>query len=150
MSIDYRLTLAGDIPLEQIAELVAPDATETSTMSGKRMLTGPLSDEYGYVVDIISGSHGYYDAEDDDGSQWIWEPDIYADIDFHMSKDDLTDKGTPNMLTAVARVLTERAEDAALVLNGNWLLLTRVGGVLRKHRPTWWSHHDVDNDIIRQ
>jgi hypothetical protein len=150
MSIEYRLTLAGDIPLEQVAELAAPDATETSTMSGKRMLSAPLYEEYGYVVDITSGSHGYYDAEDDDGSLWIWEPDTYVDVNFHMRKDDLTDKGTPNMLATVARVLAGRTEDAALVLNSNWLLLTRVGGTLRKHRPTWWSHHDVDDDIIRQ
>lgn len=31
------------------------------------------------------------------------------------------------MMQAVARVLAARQEDAALVQNGNWLLLTLVG-----------------------
>jgi hypothetical protein len=67
-----------------------------------------------------------------------------------MNKEALTEKGKPNMLAAVARVLAERPEDAALVLNSNWLLLTRVAGVLRRHGTTWWSRHDMDNGIIRQ
>lgn len=149
MSIDYRLTLAGDIPMEQVAELAASGAIETSTVSGKRMLTAMLNEECGYVVDITSGDNGYHDAEDEDGSLWVWEPDTYVGINFHMRKDDLADKGTPNMLAAVARVLARRTEDAALVLNSNWVLLTRVGGTLRKHRPTWWSHHDADH-VIQQ
>jgi|GEM_PF-5254524 hypothetical protein len=68
MSIDYRLTLAGEIPLEQVAELVAPGARRTTTRSGKPMLSAPLYEEYGYIVDITSGSNGYHEAEDDSGS----------------------------------------------------------------------------------
>ncbi len=56
----------------------------------------------------------------------------------------MVDKGIPNVMKAVARVLAARQEDAALVQNGNWLLLTRVGD-----RPTWWSHYGVD-DLITQ
>ncbi|WBB47778.1 SitI3 family protein [Verrucosispora sp. WMMA2044] len=36
----------------------------------------------------------------------------------------------------VARVLAARKEDAALVQNGSWLLLTRTAGELRRHRHT--------------
>lgn len=144
MTIEFRLTLAGNIPIEQVAELAAPGAIEDVTPAGKRILSSPLYDERGYAVDITSGSHGYYDAEDDNGTHWEWEPDAYVDIAFHMSKDELSDKGIPNMLTTVAQVLTARSEDAALVLNGNWLLLTRTKDVLRMHRPTWWSHHNAD------
>lgn len=44
------------------------------------------------------------------------------------------------MLTAVARVLQTGSEDAALVLDGNALLLTRTDGFIRKHRTdTWWD-----------
>ncbi|EEP73063.1 hypothetical protein MCAG_03390 [Micromonospora sp. ATCC 39149] len=25
------------------------------------------------------------------------------------------------------------------------VLLTRVGGNLRRHRPTWWSHYGIEN-----
>jgi hypothetical protein len=34
------------------------------------------------------------------------------------------------------------------VLNHNLLLLTRVAGSLSKHRPTWWSHHEPDDEIV--
>jgi hypothetical protein len=83
------------------------------------------------------------------GSTWEWEPDSYVNVTFSMGKDDQVDKGTPNMLTIVARVLDCRSEDAALILNGNVLLLTRVNGVLHKHnRATWWNHYDFANQIL--
>ncbi|AYF30452.1 hypothetical protein CSH63_23985 [Micromonospora tulbaghiae] len=147
MSIGYRLTLAGDIPLRHVADLAAPDAAETPTPAADQLLSADLYEERGYLVSISSGRDGYYDAEDDDGAYWEWEPEEYVDISFDMRTDDMADKGVPNMVATVARVLAYRAEDAALVLNGNWLLLTRVGGTLRKHRPQWWAHYGVD-DVI--
>jgi hypothetical protein len=51
------------------------------------------------------------------------------------------------MLVAVRRMLLTGREDAALVLNGNWLLLNRVDGVLVKHRrDTWWQTYAAAND----
>lgn len=144
MSIEYRLTLAGDIPLDDVAQIAAPDATETSTLSGKRMLTSAHYEDYGYVIDITSGVNGYYDAEDGD-TLWVWEPDTYVDLNFHMRKDTLNDKGIPNMLTTVTRVLNARPEDAALTMNGNWLLLTRTAGVLRKHNSAQWYDKTYNN-----
>ena len=146
MSIHYRLTLAGDIPLRHVADLAAPNATETATPAGHPLLSADLYHERGYLVTIRSGRHGYYDAEDDDG-YWEWEPEEYLDITFDMRTDDMTGKGVPHMVATVAQVLAGQPEDAALVLNGNWLLLTRVGGTLRKHRPQWWANYGVENAI---
>ena len=149
MAIDYRLTLAGDMPLEQVAELAAPEGVEESALPGyPRLLGADLKNTSGYTISIYGGSNGYYDAEDDDGSQWEWEPDAYVNIVFHMPKDDPSDRATHDMVAAVARVLAGRPEDAALVLNGNWLLLTRVAGALRKHRPAWWDTYGL-NDVLR-
>jgi hypothetical protein len=145
VAIEYRLTLAADIPLEQVAALAAPNATESSSPAGNRLLSADLIDECGYSVSITSGSHGYYDAEDDGGAAWEWEPDRYVDVNFRMSKNDPTDRGTPNMASAVARILAGRPEDAALVLNGNYLLLTRVNGAVRKHNLTTWYDKDYDS-----
>ncbi|MGW0435513.1 SitI3 family protein [Micromonospora sp. NPDC003197] len=150
MAIEYRLTLAGDISLREVAELAAPEATEESSLAGyPRLFSADLYEQLGYAVSIYAGSHGYYDAEDDDGSQWEWEPEEYVNVGFRMRKNDLSDKGTPNMVAAVARVLDGRPEDAALVLNGNWLLLTRFDGVLRKRRPEWWNNYGV-GELIPQ
>ncbi|WP_188117301.1 SitI3 family protein [Salinispora mooreana] len=44
---------------------------------------------------------------------------------------------------------TDRPEDAAFVLNGNWLLLTRVTGQLREHRPTWWDNYSLSGTLAR-
>ncbi|RAO14985.1 SitI3 family protein [Micromonospora zamorensis] len=144
MAVEYRLTLAGDIPLEQVAELAAPGAVETSTASGGRMLSADLNDDCGYVVDITGGRHGYCSAEDDDGALWEWEPETYVDVSFYMRKDTLVDKGKPHMLATVARILTGRAEDAALTLNGDVLMLTRIAGTIQKHNTDGWYDEDYD------
>lgn len=144
MAVEYRLTLAGDIPLEQLAELAAPGAVETSTASGGRMLSGDLNDEHGYVVDITGGRRGYCSAEDDGGALWEWEPEPYVDVSFYMRKDTLVDRGKPQMLATVARILAGTAEDAALTLNGDVLMLTRVAGSLRKHHAGGWNDEDYD------
>ncbi|WP_406074705.1 SitI3 family protein [Micromonospora sp. NBC_01638] len=151
MAVEFRLTLAGDLPLDHVADLVAVDAAEKPRPSGTnpRLFSARFYDTHGYALSIYSGSNGYFDAEGDDGTRWEWEPETYVDIDFSMRADDVVDKGIPNMMQAVARVLAARQEDAALVQNGNWLLLTRVGGELRRHRSTWWSHYGVDGLITR-
>ena len=61
-----------------------------------------------------------------------------------MRKDTLTDKGKPDMLATVARVLSGMAEDAALTLNGDVLMLTRVAGTVRKHNTGGWYDEDYD------
>lgn len=150
MGIEYRLTLAGDIPLEDLASLVAPHGVEESALPGyPRLLTADLGEEIGYTVTVSAGSSGYFDAEDDDGTQWEWEPDTYTNIIFDLRKNNPPEDVVPTMVSAVARVLTNRPEDAAFVLNGNWLLLTRVTGQLREHRPTWWDNYDVKGMILR-
>ncbi|MFV2116561.1 SitI3 family protein [Micromonospora sp. LOL_025] len=148
MSITYRLTLAGDIPLELVAELAAPDAAETPTPAGNRLLSANLNDECGFAVSITSGSHGYYEAEAD-GAVWAWEPENHVDIGFHMRKDTLSDLGRPRMLQTVGRVLAGRPEDAALVLNDNWLMLTRVNGTIRRHNEADWYDEAYDSFLPR-
>ncbi|MFG1885991.1 SitI3 family protein [Micromonospora sp. NPDC049102] len=150
MGIEYRLTLAGDIPLEDLAPLVAPHDVEESTQPNyPRLLSADLREELGYTVTIYAGSNGYFDAEDDDGTQWEWEPDTYTNIAFDLRKNDPPENVVPTMVSAVSRVLASRQEDAALVLNGNWLLLTRDAGELREHRPSWWDAYGVRKMIVR-
>ncbi|KXK62667.1 hypothetical protein AWW66_07010 [Micromonospora rosaria] len=149
MGIDYRLTLAGDIPLEQVAVLVAPEGSCTSTDAGHpRLLTVDCTTERGFGVSVFAGSNGYFDAEDDDGTPWEWEPDRYVNVIFDMANDQ-PDTATADMVAAVARVLADRPEDAALVLDNNWLLLTRTAGMLRTHRPTWWDNYGLADIFTR-
>jgi hypothetical protein len=150
MAVQYRLTLAGDIPAEQVAECAVVDPAERPqpTQFGGT-LSARLYDQYGFALSVTPGRNGYYDALDDDGSRWEWELDAYVDVDFRTRADDLVDKAIPHMLTMVAQVLNRRREDAALVQDGSLLLATRVDGVLRKHnRARWWDHYGFVNDIL--
>ena len=71
MAIEFRLTLAGDIPLEQIAALAAPEATEKPALPGyPRLFSANLSEKLGYTISILKGSNGYYEADDDNGELW--------------------------------------------------------------------------------
>lgn len=145
MAIEFRLTLAGDVPLRQIADLAAPEATEKQVLPGyPPLLSADLYEQLGYAITITRGSDGYYDAEADNGELWEWKPIAYVNITFRMSPDDMGDMGISNMFATVARVLAARTEDAALTQNGNWLLLTRVKGIVRKHNLDLWDDEALD------
>jgi hypothetical protein len=149
MGVEYRLTLAGDIPAEQVAECAVPDPAERPQWWEGRLLSADLYERRGFGLSVRAGRGGYYEARDDNDAVWEWEPESYVNVTFSMGKDDRVEERTTNMLTIVARVLEGRSEDAALLLNGDVLLLTRVGGVLRKHnRATWWDHYGFVNDIL--
>jgi|SRR5437763_9305259 len=148
MAIEYRLTLAGEPALEDVAARAALDPAEVSQFTPyQQVLDADLFEKRGYVITVAPGRNGYIEAADDTG-RWEWEPDSYVDVNFRMNKFQL-ELGTPNMVESVEGILQSGDEDAALVQNGDFLLLTRFGGVLRKHnRATWWDHYGYPNEII--
>lgn len=148
MAIDYSLTLAEDIPVEQIADRTLPNPAERFTLTWyEGILTGDFYDQYGFGLSFYAGQHRrYIEAETDEGV-WVWEPEVYVGIGFGMDKEQL-DKGVPNMVSIVARVLASTSGDAALTLNGE-VLLARVNGVVVKHkRSIWWDHYSYPNEVI--
>ena len=149
MSVEYRLALAAATSVEQVAEHALPGALDRRALSPYgSLLAGDLHEEQGFGLSIRAGHDDLYSGEDDDGSWWEWEPGEAVNLTFDLG-DDSIEKGIPNMLDAVARVLERQPGDAALTLNFDLLLLTRVGGVLRKHnRARWWDHYGFVNDII--
>ncbi|MFY1700215.1 SitI3 family protein [Micromonospora sp. WMMA1923] len=148
MAVEFRLVLAGDPPINEIAALTAAEPAETPQPAFKPgVYTARLYDQRGYAIAVRAGSNGYYEAETDGDARWEWEPDTYVNVTFSMRADDLVDKGIPNMVTAVARVLAGGDEDAALIQDGNYLYLTRTDGVIRKHHPNWWNHYHLDHLI---
>jgi hypothetical protein len=147
MSLDYRLTLAGSTPVEQVAERALPDFDERPVGTAP-LLSVNLADRYGFDVSVRAGRSGYVDALSDDG-QWEWEPDEYVNVSFHVDKVTDMEQVAINLLTVVRRVLNTGPEDATLVLNGDILLLARFQGVLVKHnREKWWSHYPAAEQLI--
>ncbi|MFF3868821.1 SitI3 family protein [Micromonospora sp. NPDC001898] len=149
MGVEFRLIIVGNPPVEEIAALTAahPDETPRPT-ANPGLFTARLYDQRGYAITVRSGTHGYYEAEIDDGTRWEWEPETYVNITFSPHTDDLADKAIPNMITTVAKVLAGRDEDAALIQDGNHLLLTRTNGVIHLHHHTdWWNHYHLTHLI---
>jgi hypothetical protein len=149
MTVEYRLTLAGDTPIADVAARVLPDAADRIEPYGPG-LTADLAD-HGLSLTIRSRADAYLEGEaDDPTTPWIWEPSPCIHITCHLAADpDLRETGTHIVLDIVGRVLSTGTEDAALMLNSDYLLLTRVGGVVTKHRRSvWWDHYGWPNEVL--
>ncbi len=148
MSTEYRLVVNGDTPVEQIAERAFPDPVECPTGTPP-LLAADLYERRGFDVTVRAGHDGYLETESDNGV-WEWEPRSYVAVTFRVEKNADPGRAIVNMLTVVGRLLDTGQEDAALILNGDYLLLTRFGGVLVKHRrAAWWENYADVNDVIR-
>ncbi|TDB88934.1 hypothetical protein E1091_14975 [Micromonospora fluostatini] len=148
MGVEFRLILAGAPPVDEVAALTAATPDETPQPASKPgLLIARLYDQRGYAISVRAGTHSYYGAQADNDALWEWEPDTYVNVTFSLRADDLADKGIPNMAAAVLRILAGRSEDAALIQDGNYLLLTRTNGVTRTHRTHWWNHYHLDHLI---
>ncbi|WP_433718047.1 SitI3 family protein [Actinoplanes sp. CA-051413] len=149
MATEYRLTLAGSTLPVLIAERALPEQDERPTGT-PQLLAADLSERYGFEVTVRAGQNGYFDAETDTG-MWEWEPAAYVAVTFRLDKDAEPDRAVGAMMLIVRRLLQTGPEDAALVLNGNWLLMSRFGGVLVKHRrDKWWKTYAAADDLIEE
>ncbi|MEU4422995.1 SitI3 family protein [Actinoplanes sp. NPDC024001] len=147
MSLDWRLTLGGNTPVEQVAERALPDLDDRPTGTPP-LLSSDLAAKLGFDLTVRAGRNGYVDASSDQGLL-EWEPETYVSVAFHWDKSADLEWLVPNMLTIVRRVLRSGDEDAAFVFNGDVLLLTRFDGVLTKHRrETWWNHYPRANETL--
>ncbi|MBL7256854.1 SitI3 family protein [Paractinoplanes lichenicola] len=148
MAIEYSLTLAGDTPVEQVAERAVPEVDYRPTGTAP-LLAADLNDRQGFGLTVRAGQSRYISVHGDDG-WWEWEPSPYVSVGFRFAKqvEDI-DWQVRNMLTVVRRVLDSGAEDAAFSFNGDNLLLTRFDGVITKHRrEKWWEHYDGADQVI--
>ncbi|WP_306215115.1 SitI3 family protein [Actinoplanes sp. RD1] len=146
MALEYKLTLAGDIPLDQVGARAFPDADERP--SG-RWRSADHKERYGYDVSVLGGRNGYLELLTDDGS-WEWEPEACVRLVFNLDKfaEDFR-RPVTGMLTVVRRVLDTGPEDAVLDFNGDVMLFIRRDGVLTKHRrETWWKAYPSGDQLI--
>jgi hypothetical protein len=147
MSLDYRLTLAGSTPVEQVAERALPEPDERPVGTAS-LLSVNLYERYGFGVTVRGGRNGYVDAVSDDGA-FEWEPESYVSVTFHVDKVAERESIAINMLTIVRRVLATGPEDAAFVFNGDLLLLTRFdGNVVKNARDKWWAYYPAADQLF--
>jgi hypothetical protein len=146
MAIEYRLVLAGDTPVEQVAERALPDPDERPTGTAP-LLVADLYDRLGFEVTVLASQNGYFDADSDTGT-WLWKPATFVAVTFRLDSDADSSWAVLNMLPVVRRLLDTGSEDAAFLLNGDVLLLTRFGDDLVKHRARWWNNYTGANDQV--
>ncbi|WP_433791535.1 SitI3 family protein [Actinoplanes sp. CA-252034] len=148
MALVYDLILIGGSSAEQVAERALPKEDERPTGSPALLRSAELQDRYGFNVSILSREVGYIAAESDDGV-WELEPGANVTVTFYLDKSAELDWSIANMLTIIRRLLDSGDEDAVLVLDGDFLIFTRLEGTLTKHRrATWWDHFPAADDVI--
>jgi hypothetical protein len=141
MSVSYTLTLAAELTVTELVQLGIAGGIDPGALliSDSGLVHADLSDTRGLGLTIRSGRNGYVDAVDDSGQRWEWEAAVYAAMGFWPDAVGTID-AVPNLVPIVARVLAVRGEDAALVFDGETLLLTRMAGRQVKHnRPLFWD-----------
>ncbi|MET8150269.1 SitI3 family protein [Actinoplanes sp. NPDC049668] len=147
MALEYRLVLAGDTPIDQVAERAFPDVSERPTGAPPR-LTADHLERYGFIVTVLPGRDGYFDLETDNGS-WVWEPKSHVRVHFRLDKFADLRWAVANMLGVVRRALDAGPEDAIFDFNGEILLFARLDGKFTKHRRgTWWEHYPSGDQLI--
>ena len=147
MAVEYALTLAGETPIDQVAWRALPEPADRPTGTPP-LLAADLYERYGFEVTVLAGRRGYVDVATDRG-RWEWEPERFVSVDFRMAKDADQEWAVVNMVSCVWRVLESGPEDAAVALNGDLLLLTRLDGVLVKHnRAGWWASYPATNAVF--
>jgi hypothetical protein len=147
MALEYRLTLAGEIPTHDVATRAFPDPAERPTPY-EDILSANLDERRGFQVDVMADQNSYYGSATDTG-RWEWEPPSIVDVTFRMDRDpERREAGLPYLLKVVARLLASGPEDAAFMINGDTVLLTRVNGAVCKHHRSWWDHYHFADEII--
>ena len=149
MAIEYWLVLEGDLPIDTVARAAFPDPAERPAATGHaNLLSNDLYDRYGYGVTIRAGHDGYFQGEADPEVDWLWEPQRFTQLTFRIDKKD-PQGALRNLLPVVARMLDVRSEDAAFLLNGDFVLLSRSNGAIAKHRrAAWWDHYGWVDEIV--
>jgi hypothetical protein len=147
MALEYRLVLGGSATAGEVAKRAVPDSAERPSGNGA-LLSADLFEKYGFLLTVREGKNGYVEVQAD-GDSWLWEPHEYVSVNFRMDKFADLSWSVINMLALVRRLLDTGPEDAALVLNGDVLILTRLGGALAKYRrQDWWSAYPGAGEVI--
>ncbi|MFI5915110.1 SitI3 family protein [Dactylosporangium sp. NPDC051541] len=151
VAIEYSLSVSGPTPVAQVAQRAVGDPRVPLT-PWRDVLNADLSNSHGYSISVRQIRDAYFSAAGDSESadELEWEVPIGVTVTYTLvNEPGWTVPAERNMLASVAAVLAAGAEDAALLQNGDVLLLTRVGGVVHKvRRDRWWAVVPGADEII--
>lgn len=140
MSLDYTLYLLTVTPPETIAARMFPD---NATVTFEEGLHIDLPEEQRVSATIVKPRDrdqrpAYIEVEGDPGERLERELPSCVRVSFAFWGETETPAAW-NALRAVARATATGTEDLYYTQNQDYLLLTRLDGQLRKHRPQWWA-----------
>ena len=132
MALECSLIVSGSLSPRDLVDRAFPDqaARPDFEISGP-VWSADLRERLGFVLRLRQGEQGYFEAESGD-EVWTWEPDRYLNLGFAFDKEADRGASRREMLAIVARVLATGGENAALILNGDTVLLRREGGELTR------------------
>jgi hypothetical protein len=131
MAIEYRLILEGEIPPEAMARGAFPEPSDLPApeVAGRNTIWD-LWDRFGFIMQTRISEDGDFSGESD-GAVFFWRPARYTVLYFRLDK--FSDfNPTENVKTIVSRVLESGDEDAAVLQNGDIIVL-RLAGKLTKY-----------------
>ena len=134
MALDYALTIAGTIPLQQILERAFPTGAERPGVEhqGKVWIAKDLFERHGFDMRWRNATNGYHSV-DMNGQTWTWEPKEYTRVSFRLNKSFDRKRALATVQKVVSRLLASGTEDMALLFNGEVLLVLRMSGDLRRY-----------------
>jgi hypothetical protein len=145
MPTEFQLVIETAAGPAELAARAFPGAEE-SFSGPSTLLSADLYAEYGFGLSVLHAGNGYFDTDPVRGTG-PWQPERYTVFVFGLENSS-SDRAIVNMVAAVNRVLTSGTEDVIFVLNSDWLLLDRTGGVLTRRRPDWWDNYPAAERLI--
>jgi hypothetical protein len=135
VAVFYDLILIGDLSADDFVARVYDDALPAPTFApSNKARVADETQRFGFWLTLLEGTDGYF--QDDD---WEIEPARYLDVEFRVDKDSPPEQVNVNVRRFVERALATGDEDAALINNGNTLLLERRDGQVRRVPSAFWD-----------
>jgi hypothetical protein len=151
MATECSLILAGNSPIDAFLSRLFPSgASQPDFHVSGRVWIADLHERMGFELRLLQGAQGYFGAEAGE-EYWTWELNNYLNLGFRFDKFFPRDVSLRHMLQMVARILETGDEDAAMIQNGNELLLFRKAGKLTRFRAQgFWDSlapEDIPNTL---
>jgi hypothetical protein len=144
MALEYTLILSDAAAPQELLPRAFPEAAERPSFEVSHgVWLADLKERLGFLLNLRQGTRGYFEADAGGEALWTWEPERYLHVGFRLDKEFPRGQAQRNLLAIVARLLATGAEDAALIFNGDTLLLRREAGrLVRCPAQGFWDSLD--------
>jgi hypothetical protein len=135
MAIFYELIIVGaTTPDDFIARVYDESLPAPVFRPSNRAVAADEYARLGFWLSLMPAEHGYFEFDD-----FKLEPARYLAVSFDIDKDTPPKTVHANVRRFVDRALATGDEDMALINNGDFLLLERRNGEVRRVPSSFWE-----------